>query len=312
LAPKIRVKPCPACGGKDFKEHCPSSFLKNDKRWIMECTHCRFSILWPLPSAKELNTFYSQGYYDFNRASEEGKGWYWSRLLKRIKDKGRFLDVGCATGFFINGIRQNCDWEVFGLETGSGAAAYARKEMGLKVKDVPLEKAKYPRNYFDFIHINNVLEHVPDPPKVLAEAAKILKPGGILYMAVPNGRTDRYGYWDFHQKFKQRAASMDGHLSFFSPLSLSLLAGKAGLKIEKVYGCGPKRALKVLGYWPRKKDWMRAYQGREAKVQTVEEAVNPGKSRPKLYYLYKHGSENLFRFPGFFKWSYDFNLYLTK
>jgi len=131
-------------------------------------------------------------------------------------------------------------------------------------------------------------------------------------MAVPNGRTDRHGYWDYHRTFGERGASMDGHLYFYSPDSLSLLAEKAGLKIEKAYGSGLLAALKAFGYWPRKSNWGDAYQGRKPASQTVEQAVKIGRARPKVYYLYKHGMENILRFPGFFKWSYDFNLYLTK
>ncbi len=305
--------PCPACGGKDgFTDYCPASFLKGDERWIRECGHCRLSVLSPLPKGREINAFYNQGYYNFNRAVEEGKGYYYARHLRRIAEKGRFLDIGCATGFFLSGIRQNCAWEVYGQEMGKAAASYAREKMGLRVKDVPLEKAHYPKNFFDFIHLNNVLEHVPDPALVMAEVGRILKPGGRLYLAVPNGGVDRFGYKDYHLRLGARATSMDGHLYFFSPPSLTLLAQKAGLRIEKFYSCGLKRALRVLGYWPRKRDWERAYQGRESGESSVEKAVTEGRSYPKLYYLWKHGEENLLRFPGYLPCTYDFNLYLTK
>lgn len=178
---KPRMIPCPACRSeKSFSDYSPASFLRGDQRTIKECGLCGLSILWPLPTLKELNTYYNQGYYNFNRHSEEGKGFYWSRLLSRIQPKGRILDIGCATGFFLSGIRQHCDWEVHGQEMGKAAAVYARKTLGIPVKDVPLEKARYPKNYFDFIHFNNVLEHVTHPDLVMAEVGRILKPGGAF------------------------------------------------------------------------------------------------------------------------------------
>jgi len=309
---KPPIVPCPACGQKDFKFYCPASFLKGDKRWIMECASCGLSRLWPMPNGRELGRYYDQGYYHFNRRSEEGKGYYYARMLKRIQERGRFLDVGCATGFFLNGIRKNCRWDLYGLETGKGAGAYARRKLGLRVKDAPLEKAGYPRDFFDFIHLNNVLEHVLDPAVVMKAAGRILKPGGRLYLAVPNGRVDRHGYWDYQQKFGKRAASLDGHLYFFSPQSIRLLARGAGLRVEKAYGSGLKRALRVFGYWPRRRGWEALYQGKEPGVKTVEESVVEGKVYPPLYYLFKHGLEPFQRIPGFFPWTYDFNIYLTK
>ncbi len=310
---KRRMIPCPACGEKDrFTDYCPASFLRGDIRWIRECGNCRLSVLWPLPTPGELNTYYNQGYYNFNRHSEEGKGYYYARMLRRIRGKGRILDIGCATGFFLSGIRQNCDWEVYGQERGKEAATYAREKMELPIKDVPLEKAHYPKNFFDFIHLNNVLEHVTDPAAVMAEVGRILKPGGRLYLAVPNGGVDRHGYRDYHLRMGERAASMDGHLYFFSPLSLSFLAQNAALRIEKFYSCGLKRAMRVLGLWPRKRGWERVYQGREPGESSVERAVEVGRSYPRLYYLFKHGKEQLLRFPFYFHWTYDFNLYLMK
>ena len=267
---------------------------------------------WPLPAGRELNAYYNQGYYNFNRRGEEGKGGFANAgLLKRRREKGKILDVGCATGFFLSGIRQNCAWEVYGLETGKGAGAYARKKLGLKIKEVPLERAGYPKDFFDAIHLNNVLEHVLDPAAVLAEAGRILAPGGRLYLAVPNGPVDRYGSFDYHRRFGKRAASLAGHLYFFTPRSLDLLAEKSGLRIEKVYGAGLKRTLKTLGYWPRRRGWEAPYQGGSPSGKKVEEAVVEGKAYPKLYYWFKHGSEQLLSFPGFVPWAYDFNLYLT-
>ncbi len=313
MAPKTKIPPCPACGAKDsFSEYSPASFLKGDDRKIMECSSCTLSVLWPLPTAKELNTYYNQGYYNFNFHSEEGKGYYWARLLRHIQPQGKFLDIGCATGFFINGIKKNCAWEVYGQERGKAAAAYARKKLGLPIKDAALEKAKYPKDFFDFIHFNNVLEHVTNPSEVMAGVGRILKPGGRLYLAIPNGGTDRHGYRDYFQRIGQRAASMDGHLYFFSPRSLSLLAEKSGFQIDQFFSCGLKRAMRVLGHWPRKKGWEKAYQGREPGESSVEKAVETGKPYPKAYYLWKHGSERLFRFPFYAPWTYDFNLFLTK
>ncbi len=305
--------PCPACSSRESpREYCPTSFLKGDKRWIVECPSCGLSWISPMPGPKQIAAYYHAGYYNFNYHAEEGKGYYWARSLGALQPKGRFLDIGCATGFFLNGVGKNCGWEVYGQELGKEAADYARKKLGLDVRNVPVEKTGFPSNFFDFIHFNNVLEHVTNPDKALQEAGRILKPGGRLFLAVPNGGINRRSFKNYHDFTGQRGASVDGHLYFFSPGSIALLAEKAGLRIEKAYGTGLKRALRVLGRWPQKKGWTGEFQGRRPGGKTVEGAVQAGKARPKFYYLFKHGSENLLRFPGFPSWSYDYNIYLTK
>jgi len=304
---------CPACDvTKGWKEYCPASFLPGDSRRIMECSRCGLSILWPLPASSELGTYYRGGYFDFERHREEGKGLYFAGRLKAIKPKGRFLDIGCATGFFLNGIRRNCAWEVFGLETGRDAARHARNVLNLDVKNVPLERAGYPRDSFDYIHLNNVLEHVTDPLAVLTETGRILKPGGRIFMAVPNGRVDRHGYLDYHRRFGKPASSKDGHLFFFSASALQALVPRAGLRIENSFSCGLKRSLRVLGWWPRRRGWERPYEGRDNDAGGNKVIGGTGRSHRAAYYLFKHTWERLLRFPGMTRWAYDYIVHLTK
>ena len=304
---------CPICPSNEIpKEYCPTSFLKGDKRSIVECPSCGFSWISPMPTQRQIEVYYHAGYYNFNRHNEEGKGWYWGRFLKSIRPKGRFLDIGCATGFFLNGIKSSCDWELYGQEMGKDAAQYARKELGLDVRNAPLEKTRFPKDFFDFIHFNNVLEHVTNPAVTLREAGRILKPGGTLFLAIPNGGVNRRSFKNYFDATGDRGASVDGHLLFFSPQSLHLLAEKFGLRVVKSYGTGLKRSFRVLGYLPKKKGWKEEFQGRREGETSVEKAVEKGKPRPKLYYLFKHGRENLFRFPGLPSFTYDYNLYLTK
>ncbi|HVZ80079.1 MAG TPA: methyltransferase domain-containing protein [bacterium] len=307
------TKTCPACDSKIApREYCPTSFLKGDKRRIVECPSCGFSWIDPMPTQRQIEAYYHSGYYNFNRRNEEGKGWYWARTLRAIKPKGRFLDIGCATGFFLSGIRQNCGWEFYGQEMGRDAAGYARRELGLDVRNKPLERTRFPKDFFDFIHFNNVLEHVTDPAVALKEAGRILKPGGTLYLAVPNGAVNRRSFKNYFDATGQRGASVDGHLLFFSPRSLQALTERSGLRILRTYGTGLKRAFRVLGYWPQKKGWEGEFQGRRHGESSVEKAVEEGRPRPKLYYLFKHGREGLLRFPGLPSFTYDYNLYLTK
>ena len=48
----------------------------------------------------------------------------------------------------------------------------------------------FPTSYFDVVYSSNVLEHVNEPPKVIGEIIRVLKPGGHAQIVVPN-----YGSW---------------------------------------------------------------------------------------------------------------------
>jgi SAM-dependent methyltransferase len=119
------------------------------------------------------------------------KQWYrFKDLRTRLKKdaytgrKGRILDVGCSSGKFLYRLRE-MGWETHGVEVDAGAAALAASR-GLHVFHGALEQARYPREYFDVATVVHVLEHVHEPRTFLKEIWRVLKPGGKLYVEVPN------------------------------------------------------------------------------------------------------------------------------
>jgi SAM-dependent methyltransferase len=98
--------------------------------------------------------------------------------------------------------------------------------LGLKVRSGLAEAAlaEYPDEHFDVVTSWHVLEHVLDPSRVLAEAYRILKPGGVLMLEVPNfdslGRTVLRTYWF--------PLELPRHLYHYTPKTLGALLRKAG------------------------------------------------------------------------------------
>lgn len=116
----------------------------------------------------------------------------------------RVLEIG--TGCGVNHIvwRRKYGADGWGVEPeGDGfesSAAVARMLIEAnaldpaRIKDAPGEKLPFPDAHFDIVYSSNVLEHVNDPARVLQEALRVLKPGGVMQIVCPN----YLSYFDGH------------------------------------------------------------------------------------------------------------------
>jgi SAM-dependent methyltransferase len=106
------------------------------------------------------------------------------RNLHRPSNGGRLLDIGCGQGTFLSEMSR-AGWDVQGVEPDLSAAAVARAN-GVPVVDEPLERAQLTPGSFDAATMNHVIEHFHEPNEALRIAQRLLKPGGLLWIATPN------------------------------------------------------------------------------------------------------------------------------
>ena len=106
------------------------------------------------------------------------------KIEKQYPDKGSLLDVGAATGSFMTAAKKR-GWNVSGVEISDFAAETGRQK-GLDIKTGILENCGYEKEYFDIITLWDVFEHISNPQSTLAHIKKILKPGGLIVMNLPD------------------------------------------------------------------------------------------------------------------------------
>jgi len=109
-------------------------------------------------------------------------------IIERIKGgNGKILDIGCAMGFFLE-VAKNRGWEEYGVEISEYAGGWARKRLLLNVKTASFIDIELKENFFDAVTLFYVAEHFKDIEKVIKKVYSILKPKGVIAIAMPNCR----------------------------------------------------------------------------------------------------------------------------
>jgi SAM-dependent methyltransferase len=143
--------------------------------------------------------------------------WRRERILK-LRQGGTLLDVGCSSGGVLRALGGNA-WKLYGIETSMAEARKAEMSSGAQVFVGDILDAPFSPLSFDVITLFHVLEHVDRPKDVIRKLWEWLKPGGIVYLQVPNVRALEAcifrSYW--------YALELPRHLYHFSPVSLKRL-----------------------------------------------------------------------------------------
>lgn len=176
--------------GPDWLHGLPGRFR------LVRCTQCGWIRQNPRPTRETIGAYYPADYEPFIKAiDDEPFLRRWDRrygMIKRCRAiekhqrSGRLLDVGCATGNFLNEMRRRGRWEVFGIEPEGAAASYAIQRFGHQVHIGTLADADLPSGSFDVITMWNVLEHLHTPWADLLRVRDLLRTGGLFVFSIPN------------------------------------------------------------------------------------------------------------------------------
>jgi len=233
---------CPICKSIRYKPNltCLDHTVSRETFQIVTCESCGFKFTNPRPYAVDLGKYYRSE--DYVSHSNTNKGFINStyqvvrkytlfkklQLISKHFKTGNILDIGCGTGEFLN-ICKNAKWKTFGIEPDSDARNMAINNYGLDVRD-ELDLNSFEDASFDIISMWHVLEHVPELNERILEIKRLIKPNGVVIIAVPNcSSLDAKIYND-----NWAAYDLPRHLYHFTPDDIEALFQIHHMKVFSV------------------------------------------------------------------------------
>jgi 2-polyprenyl-3-methyl-5-hydroxy-6-metoxy-1,4-benzoquinol methylase len=235
---------CPLCGSEKtgLQIRCKDHFISKEDFSIFKCSACSFSFTQDYPEENEITRFYeSDDYISHSDTSRSFSDKLYrlarnfmlrkkKRLIENVTNlkKGAILDIGSGTGYFA-GTMNKAGWLVKGIEINEKARNFSMSQFKLNIL-TPDKIQSLENESFDCITLWHVMEHFHDPFNYISEISRLLKPGAVCIVALPNCSS-------FDAKhYKQFWAAWDvpRHLWHFNPDSFRLFSGKAGLNLEKL------------------------------------------------------------------------------
>jgi 2-polyprenyl-3-methyl-5-hydroxy-6-metoxy-1,4-benzoquinol methylase len=270
----LTPRACPTCGSAVARPE-----LDKDHMHLVRCAECDLVYVSPTFDEAHYKTVYaSQEYQDIvrdlgiksheyrvDRFGGERVALMAAQLPK--VPRPRYLDVGCSTGFVVEAAR-DAGWDAIGIDLNPSAIEFGLAR-GLHLHTVALEDAGFDAASFDAVSLFDVLEHLLDPLRTLRACTRLLKPGGILFLYVPNYDSasrllmgkDAHFIWPTH------------HLNYYTPATIRDLLAREGL--EAVYVA--TEGLDVTDYlWYRREVHGRNDEGVEEIADLLQFFVNAG------------------------------------
>lgn len=216
---------------------------------IYSCPDCEVEFMEPQLSDAEITELYSENYYKSwgiqgnseNESAKQMKVDTFLLRLAKIKEyttSGKVLDVGCATGFFLEAAK-NQGYQPYGIELSQYSSQLAKKKFGEQnIFNGTIEEATFKPGQFSVVSMFDLIEHVRIPQVVIQKAADLLHDNGIIIITTPDSGS-------LSNKIMRRRWThyKKEHFYYFNLHALKKLASVAGLKL--VYNETSKKALNI-------------------------------------------------------------------
>ena len=223
--------------GEDFE------YRTSDQSYLaVRCPTCELVYLDPRPALTELGRIYPDSYHAFAFNQEQFglvhrvRSRLEARRLRRagrgLAADARVLDVGCGDGFHLDLLRRfgPSGWRLRGVDTDPRAVETARRR-GLDVARTTIEEASIEPGSIDLALCIQTVEHVADPVALVRAIARVLRPGGRLYLITdstdsPDFRLTKGRHWGGYH--------FPRHWNLFNEASMRRLADRSGLRVASL------------------------------------------------------------------------------
>lgn len=243
---------CPLCSVTEDRERFVLESLR-----VVTCRRCGLNYINPQPPTAAIEDRYDGSYFE----SQDPLAWGYQdyaamrpslepgfrkklAVMRRwAPPPGTLLDVGCAYGFFLD-LAQKEGWTVSGIDLSTHAVDRARQLLGsADLRVGQLSDARFSAGSFDSITCWDVIEHTRDPVAFLRETFRLLRPGGHVFLTVPNVGTRHARllgrYWEGFAKIRE-------HLFYFTPSTADRALRLAGFERLHLQSSGPSITLDFL------------------------------------------------------------------
>lgn len=232
-----QVLKCPVCDGDEFIQRLSvvDRSISREKFTVRSCRQCGFCHTHPQPDEHSIGRYYASDEYISHSESRKGiinklYGFlqksnlrYKHRLVSKVVPRGTWLDYGAGAGAFMHYCKgQGTD--IMGLEPNEPSRKKAA-EKGLEIYP-PSHIASLSENTYAAITMWHVLEHVHKLHGLLDQAGRVLKPDGLLIIAVPN----QLSYDAHHYKEFWAAYDVPRHLWHFREKDVQSLTEPHGFQ----------------------------------------------------------------------------------
>jgi SAM-dependent methyltransferase len=228
---------CLACGSGRREVWLPEArdYITRDAFSVSRCAVCGLAQTEPVPAS--MDRFYPRRYRQYGGSTlavlralyrRRVQGW-----MRHLPKTGRALEVGCGAGWMLRSLRDR-GWQVAGSERSTEGAREA-----LVTNQIPVfvgGVAAVAPSLCDLVILFQVLEHLQDPVNAVRDSARLLKPGGLMVVAVPNAaswQARTFGRHWFH-------LDVPRHLQHFSPDALGQIFPQAGLRVTRTRWVSPE------------------------------------------------------------------------
>lgn len=236
---------CAVCAGSEFELLHTQRFLlpgEDVLRYdVSVCLRCGFAWARNIPSPSDYERYYAQSRkyaYEGSRNADpslekihgdtfEMVDRHLAALAPPPARERSILDVGCSTGDLLAFFRRSGYENVFGVDPSPISRDLAAKLYGVDVAIGSLSTFR-PSSAFDVVLLSSVLEHLPDLDETLDAVVRLVRPGGLAYIQVPDA--DNFGA-DEREPFLEFSIE---HINYFTAKSLEALLARFGFRAIEV------------------------------------------------------------------------------